>query len=158
MKMKNTLLLILVIINATKLYSQITEKIIYVNYSYNEQDTTRTFSIGTGHEDISIETLLKVWGKPKSHFGGDIVWNKINIDGVGFELNVKIKDGILTMNKNNTATFKTFLIRKKKRKNNLKPNETRWLKVEILDKNGINIVNSKEIEIKINNILTAVLK
>lgn len=157
--MKKIALIVLTILICINLFSQTEKKAIGINKQFLKTDTTRTFTVQKQDKDKCIEKLIAAWGKPETNNTGTISWTNIKLVGFDNEINIRLCDGIFCT-KNTIGKYTYFKDEndKKEKIGKMKENEHRYMIIEILDKNGLNIVNSINLENKIMNLLTDLLK
>lgn len=128
------------------IYGQINQSVT-TNYSYGKSDTTSTFSINKVEIDKAIELMISKFGNPVTKKAGNVVWQKINIQGVGDELTMKLLDGIFSFDDYTYMTFSDYKD-KSERLSNLTKSRVRNCTLEILNNYGLNIIDEKnEVEI-----------
>ena len=157
--MEKIVILVLGITLSISGFTQTEGKVVFVNKQFNKSDTTRTFSILKTDQDKAIAKLLKYFGPAKTESAGMIKWENIKIDRIGSDLTVILKDGICETQKS-FGSFKTFSDEndKKQKIEKMKKNQFRNIEIEILDKNGTNIINTKNKELIIIQILDKIIK
>ncbi|MBX9449467.1 MAG: hypothetical protein KL787_07020 [Taibaiella sp.] len=119
-----------------------------INHQFHESDTTRSFALISDHTDLQIQHFIDQYHLVDlDSLEGLYSFGAIDIPGLGNDLAILIKDGILTTSPDNSsAWFRPFEHKAEKsdRLQNLKSNELRVVEIIILDKQGNNIINTDE--------------
>lgn len=147
--MKKHIFSVGLIISSFCAFAQNKEVMIGTNQQYHENDTTRTFAIFNENADDCRYKLLQHLGTPKEQSAGEIVWESRAIDGIGNNLTITFKDGILTQNlKDHSACWRPFVDEddKKKKMNTLTNVQNRTTEIIVSDKDGNNPINNDEKE------------
>lgn len=137
----------------TQLYDTIS-----IGLQFHENDTTRTFGIFTSDIDNSIEKMISFWGEPTILTAGEIVWENVNIPGLHKKTRIEIYDGWLSA-PYRTVTIKRFSSEDQKTEilSGLKEFQRRHTVITFKNKQGENIVNSKEFEVLVHSYLSTIL-
>lgn len=139
-------------------FAQTKGKVVFTSQQFNKNDTTRTFLILKTEQDKAIAKLLKYFGHAKTESAGKIEWENIKIDKIGSNLTIILKDGIEIYK--SFSKFEVFSDEKDKKQKieGLKKNQFRTIEIEILDKNGANIINTKDKELIVLQLLNRIIK
>lgn len=124
------------------------DRFLGINQQYHESDTTRSFALISDHTDLQIQHFIDHYHLvDRDSLEGLYSFESIAIPGLGKDLAILIKDGILSTSPDkSSAWFRPFEHKAEKtdRLQNLKNHELRVVEIIILDKNGHNIINTDE--------------
>lgn len=119
---------------------------VMVNYSY-DKDTTSTFTIVKTQIDEAKTILINEFGNPaKKNEAGQTKWTNISYPGLGDGYDLVMTDGIFYVNGDYDYVFRKFKDQTQKDTDlaALKEGQQRHAFIEIQDKHGVNVINSKE--------------
>lgn len=118
---------------------------VMINYSYGK-DTTSTFSIVKTQIDKAKTILINEFGNPTKNEVGQTQWTNISYPGLGDGYSLVLTDGIFFVNGDYDYTFRVFKDKTQKDSDlaALKEGQQRHAFIEIQDKHGVNVINSKE--------------
>lgn len=132
---------------------------IYSNCVVDNHDTAYTFTIHYPNYEECRKILMLSWGRPDAHEAGKIVWNKLNLSGIGNEMEVTLYDGIFTMDTKG-GSFAPFVNDQEKYDKipKLKPEECRQLVLIFESQDGKNLIRQKEMADNIRLLLLKILQ
>jgi len=101
---------------------------------------------------------MLAWGRPDVITAGNLIWEKLSIQDIGNNLEIRVSDGILT-EENGNASFKIFSDDNSKYKElqNLQLNQSQHLEIGFYNQSGFNIITTNTLEnsvIKVLNYIT----
>lgn len=121
---------------------------------YNQADTSRTFSITYFNYEEFRKKLILAWGRPDVMDAGNLVWNSLNIQEIGQNLKVVVRDGIATA-QDGTTYYKIFpdYNAKNDALQSMHNDQSRYLEIKFENQIGTNIITTNALENSVYTVL-----
>lgn len=151
--MQKFFLVLAVILVTVTGFSQQEQYELGLSQQYVQKDTISSYTVISGNLDQIKNILTEKYGNPEG--SGDVLtWKKVEIPGLKKKVNIVLYDGIVTFGENVvTIEYKNIDVDK----TNLKENQSRHVKIEVLTSKGKTFVNSYELETLVKEAITNIL-
>lgn len=153
--MKNISLIILTLFIG---FSGISQVNVGYYYTYENNDTAYSFNVTGQNLDTEMLKLQSILGEPVSETSNLIVWEELNIPGLGEHITLKLNDGLLTEKKKSSRFVPFKEGNKEDQIKAMKDNQFRYFGLEFYQKDNTNVVTTSELKKVAQEFIEEVIK
>lgn len=88
-------------------FSQQSFSVVSVNREVQGSDTLRTFYVEGSYPAVLISKLNQKLGTPKGENTGELSWSGVNVPGIGQNLSLELRDGVMVYDASGTSAVFT---------------------------------------------------
>lgn len=144
--MKKLYITVLCQMIAVLCFGQQSFSVVSVDREIQGSDTLRTFYVEGSYPAVLISKLSKKLGTPKGEHTGELSWDGVSIPGIGQNLSLELRDGVLIYDASGTSAVFTPVTDQADLEAKLyhDPSRLRRLMIEVKKGSGNKVVTHQE--------------